>query len=68
VSGKDEKQHLQILEEVFRRLEKHGFRLKQEKCEFFTQSVEYLGHAIDQVSIFNIGQAQTLRLLSVTFR
>jgi len=51
VSGKDEKQHLQILEEVFRRLEEHGFHLKQEKCEFFTQSVEYLGHAIDQEGI-----------------
>jgi len=51
VSGKDEKQHLHILEEVFRRLEEHGFRLKQEKWEFFTQSVEYLGHAIDQEGI-----------------
>jgi len=51
VSGKDEKQHLQILEEVFRRLEEHEFHLKQEKCEFFTQSVEYLGHAIDQEGI-----------------
>ena len=33
VSGKDEAQHLQSLGEVFRRLQEHGFRLKQEKCE-----------------------------------
>jgi len=58
VSGKDEKQHLQILEEVFRRLEEHGFRFKQEKCEFFTQSVEYLGHAIDQEGFRSLSQVR----------
>ena len=30
----DEESHLQTLAEVFRRQEEHGFRLKQEKCEF----------------------------------
>ena len=34
VSGKDEESHLKTLKEVFKHLEKHGFRLKQEKCEF----------------------------------
>ena len=51
VSGKDEEQHLQSLAEVFRRLQEHGFRLKQEKCKFLTASVEYLGHLIDQDGI-----------------
>ena len=36
---------------MFRRLKKHGFRLKKEKCEFLTASVEYLGHLIDQDGI-----------------
>ena len=51
VSGKDEESHLRTLEEVFRCLEKHGFRLKQEKCEFLMTSVEYLGHQIDTEGI-----------------
>ena len=46
VSGKDEASHMKSLEEVFRRLEKQGFRLKKEKCEFLMSSVEYLGHQI----------------------
>ena len=51
VSGKAEKSHLKSLEEVFRRLGKHGFRLKPEKCEFLLSSVEYLGHQISKDGI-----------------
>ena len=51
VSRKDEAQHMQSLEEVCRRLQHHGFRLKREKCEILTASVEYLGHVIDQDGI-----------------
>ena len=32
VSGEDEASHFKLLEEVSSRLEKYGFRLKQEKC------------------------------------
>ena len=39
------------LNEVLSRLEKHGFRLKQEKCTFLAHSVEYLGHRIDKEGI-----------------
>ena len=46
VSGKDEASHLKLLKEVFSRLEKHGFRLKQEKWRFLLPRVEYLGHYI----------------------
>ena len=51
VVGKDDESHMKSLEEVFKRLEKHGFRLKQEKCHFLMPSVEYLGHHIDQDGI-----------------
>ena len=51
VSGEDEGSHLKSLEEVFRRLEKHGFRLKQSKCDFLLASVEYLGHQISKDGI-----------------
>ena len=46
VSTKDEASHFQLLEEVFKRLEQHGFRLKQEKCKFLLPVIEYLGHQI----------------------
>ena len=39
-------EHDSNLEEVLKRLQKHGVRLKQEKCSFFKDSVEYLGHCI----------------------
>ena len=39
------------LNEVLSRLEKRGFRLKQEKCTFLAHSVEYLGHRIDKEGI-----------------
>ena len=51
VSGEDEASHFQSLEEVFNRLEKHGIRLKQEKCCFLLPRVEYLGHQISEEGI-----------------
>ena len=51
VSGEDEASHFQSLEEVFTRLEKHGIRLKQEKCCFLLPKVEYLGHQISEEGI-----------------
>ena len=46
VSSATEENHIETLKEVFIRLEKHGFRLKLEKCEFLQPSIEYLGHII----------------------
>ena len=46
VSTEDEESHFRLLQEVFSRLEKHGFRLKQEKCHFLLSKVDYLGHQI----------------------
>ena len=54
VTGKDDAEHLQVLEEVFCRLEKHGLRLKWEKCSFMKSSVEYLGHRIDATGIHTL--------------
>ena len=42
--GSTDEQHLHRLKEVFKRLKDAG---KQEKCAFFQQSVEYLGHMVD---------------------
>ena len=51
VSSADEDSHLLTLKEVFSRLEKHGFRLKLEKCEFLLKNIEYLGHVISKDGI-----------------
>ena len=47
VTGTSNANHLQNLATVLERLEKHGLRLKKEKCSFLQNSVEYLGHKID---------------------
>ena len=47
ISGSTEEEHLKALEEVLRRLEKAGLRVKLKKCMFMRPSVEYLGHKID---------------------
>lgn len=47
ISGPDEKSHLKMLDAVLGRLEEHGLHLKQEKCLFIQESLEYLGHIID---------------------
>ena len=47
ITGCTEEEHLSNLEEVLRRLQEHGVRLKRNKCQFFQSSVDYLGHHID---------------------
>ena len=47
VTGKSDNEHLHSLGMVLQRLEKHGFRVKKDKCSFLQSSVEYLGHNID---------------------
>ena len=46
ITGKNEKEHLKTLDEVLKRLEEAGLRLKQNKCAFMLPTVEYLGHTI----------------------
>ncbi|CAI5682743.1 unnamed protein product [Oreochromis niloticus] len=51
VSGPDKQTHLRTLKAVLGRLEDYGLCLKQEKCLFFQESVEYLGHIIDAAGL-----------------
>ena len=48
MSGEDDEQHLKNLAEVLYRLEKYGLRGRLSKCQ---DSVEYLGHEINQEGI-----------------
>ena len=47
ISGRSLEEHLEILEEVFRRLQEHGIRLNRAKCIFLQEGLEFLGHWID---------------------
>ena len=47
ITGKSDAEHLQNLEEVLKRLQNNGLRVKPAKCRFMESSVEYLGHRID---------------------
>ena len=47
VTGASEEEHLENLEEVFKRLQAHGIRMKRNKCSFMQESVQYLGHRLD---------------------
>ena len=48
VTGTSEQEHLHNLEEVLKRLSEYGIRVKREKCAFFKDTVEYLGHLISE--------------------
>ena len=47
ITGATEKEHLQNLEEVLKRLQREGITVKKSKCFFLQACVEYLGHCID---------------------
>ena len=47
VTGTSKEEHLQNLEEVLKRLQAHGIRMKKKKCHLMQDTVEYLGHLID---------------------
>ena len=49
VTGQSDAEHMSNLETVLGRLQKHGVRLNEEKCQLFEEAVEYLGHRVDGV-------------------
>ncbi|KAI7813566.1 hypothetical protein IRJ41_020631 [Triplophysa rosa] len=48
VTGKDDTEHLQNLQQVLTRLSEYGLRANKEKCEFFKKQISYCGHVIDK--------------------
>ena len=44
VSGGNEREHLQALDEVLKRLSATGLRVKKKKCLFMVSSLSFLGH------------------------
>lgn len=51
ITGKNEKEHLQTIKEVLKRLNNAGLKLEKNKCEFFQKEITYLGHTITKFGI-----------------
>ena len=51
ITGTTNDEHLASLREVLSRMEKAGLRLKETKCKFFQEEIEYLGFNIDAEGI-----------------
>ena len=51
IYSRSEKEHLELLEEIFTRLKAAGLKLKLEKCCFFKKHIQYLGHLISEEGI-----------------
>ena len=47
ITGSNEEEHFQNVEQVLQRLQQYGIRAKRSKCTFMSESVEYLGHRVD---------------------
>lgn len=51
ITAADDVTHMQRIEEVLRRLEKHNMRINIKKSEFMQNQIEYCGYVIDQSGI-----------------
>ena len=48
ITAVSESEHLSVLDEVLKRIEESGLRLKKSKCVFLVPSIEYIGYVIDE--------------------
>ncbi len=51
LTGREDKDHLRILDQVLQHLEVAGLRLKCSKCQFMEKEVTFLGHRVDATGI-----------------
>ena len=47
ITARDDALHLKTIGKVLAKLQEVGLTVKKEKCKFFKESVEYLGHCVD---------------------
>ena len=48
VFSRSEEEHLQHLEEIFKRLRHFDLKMKREKSSFFKKHIQYLGHLVSE--------------------
>uniref|UniRef100_A0A5S6QFZ0 Reverse transcriptase domain-containing protein n=1 Tax=Trichuris muris TaxID=70415 RepID=A0A5S6QFZ0_TRIMR len=64
LTGSTNEEHWSTLETVLSRLVEFGFRVKREKCKFFEDEVEYLGHIISAEGVrADPKKAEAIRLM-----
>ena len=51
VTGRNDQEHLQNLENVFQIASENGIKFKLEKCKFMADSIVYLGYTVDASGI-----------------
>ncbi len=54
ISSKDMSSDMDTLQEVFKRLQEVGLKLKITKCEFLKPRVKFLGHEVDEEGIHTV--------------
>merc|ERR1712088_992398 len=63
IFSKSTKHHLEILKELFSKLENAGLTLALSKCQFGVSSLEYLGYKVDSSGLIPIKQKELLAFL-----
>ena len=53
-------EHLERLDKVFERLERHGVKLKGTKCKLFQKAVSHLGHIVSEKGLLTKGRLSEL--------
>ena len=48
IKSQDKDEHKRHVNQVFKRIQDYGFKIKESKCEFFLKRIKYLGHIIDE--------------------
>ena len=48
IISKSKEQYREQVRRVFSSIQEFGFKVKEEKCEFFLEKIKYLGHIIDR--------------------
>ena len=48
IISKSKEQHREHVRRVFSRIQEFGFKVNEEKCEFFLEEIKYLGHIKDK--------------------
>lgn len=62
IHGRTFEETLGLLRKVFERLEEAGFTINLEKCRFFPQQLKYLGHVVEDGSMYpDIEKVQVLQ-------
>ena len=51
ITGRDDKEHRDNVTQVINRLEQAGYRCRLDKCEFYKDTVIYLGHKVSSQGI-----------------